>query len=115
MTRGQKSVKESSSGASPSDLLTLRDTSPSTASPRTWGPYPHKLNCSLADPQGYVPTVRDTTRKVRECFMKLVSNRYRDLMFALRGTCLCEYWKSDKFVAIFEAVAKNQTRWRGSE
>ncbi|KAI5669453.1 hypothetical protein M9H77_19306 [Catharanthus roseus] len=127
-------MKESSSGALPSDSLSHRDTPSSIASPTLdLGPHPRRLSCrALADPLGHAPSVRDKTgqkyfswnskhhAKVRECFMKLASKRYKDLMFALRGakekppwilddvyTCIWEYWKSDKFVAISEA-AKNR-------
>ncbi|KAI5661470.1 hypothetical protein M9H77_20793 [Catharanthus roseus] len=95
---------------------------------------------ALADPRGDEPSVRNMAQekyfywnpehhvKVREYFMKLASKRYRDLMFAMQGakekpswilddvyTRLREYWKSDKFVAIFEVAAKNQNEARGGK
>ncbi|KAI5680966.1 hypothetical protein M9H77_02193 [Catharanthus roseus] len=132
MTRGLKSMKESSSGASPSDSLTHRGTPPSTVSSASYlGPYTPQTQIhvpllpaqpqtqltlptpssqpwtmaqastaysrALADPHGHAPSVRDTAQekyfcwnpkhhvKVRECFMKLASKRYRDQMFAARG------------------------------
>ncbi|KAI5675630.1 hypothetical protein M9H77_06580 [Catharanthus roseus] len=96
MTRGQKSMKKSSSGASPSDSLTHRDTPPSTASPTSNlqppPPADSVLRASttrtvadvaytgysmsqpsitakvLVDPQRHVPNVRDTTGKKYFCW-----------------------------------------------